>query len=44
MCHKNSKNITPSLPEFRSRIVPANIYRFKINNRNTEKTVKIVQS
>ena len=29
MCHKKSKNTTPSLPEIRSRIVPANIYLFK---------------
>ena len=44
MCYKKSKNITSSLPKFRSRIVPANIYLFKVNIGNTEKSVKIVQS
>ena len=44
MCHKKSKNITSSLLELSSRTVPANIYLFKVSNRNTEKSVKIVQS
>ena len=44
MCHKKSKNTTPSLPEIRSRIVPANTYLFKDNNRNAGKSVKYVQS
>ena len=44
MCRNKSKNTAPSLPELRSRIVPANIYPFKVNNKNTEKSVKIVQS
>ena len=40
MCHKKTKNTTSSLlPELRSRIVPANFYLFKVNNRNTEKKV-----
>ena len=42
MCHKKLKNTTSSLPELRSRIVPANIYLFKVNNKNTEKSAKIV--
>ena len=37
MCLKKEKNITSSLPELRSRIVPVNIYLLKANNRNTEK-------
>ena len=44
MCHKKLKNTTSSLPELRSRIVPANIDLFKGNSRNTEKSVKIVLS
>ena len=43
MCHKKSKNTT-LLPELRSMIILANIYLFKVNNRNTEKSVKYVQS
>ena len=44
MCHKKSKNTVSSLPELWSRIVPADVYLFKVNNWNTEKCVKYVQS
>ena len=44
MCHKKSKNTISTLPELRSRIVPANVYLFKVNKRNTEKRVTYVQN
>ena len=41
MCHKTSKNATSSLPELRSMIVLGNIYLFKVNNRNSVKSLNM---
>ena len=43
MCHKKLKNTISTLLELMLRIVPANIELFKVNKRNTEKSVKYVQ-
>ena len=39
---QKAKNVISLIPELGSRIVPANIYLFKVNNRNTGKSLKYV--